>query len=56
VRTLQNLGIEYNDDEFLYPHDPPWPQESFDYPYGQAPEIGTPPSSTPATMPCCTPW
>lgn len=39
VKTLQALDVAYHDDEFLYPHDPPWPQESFDYPYGQAPAI-----------------
>ena len=39
VKTLQRLGIVYGDDEFLYPHDPPWPQDMFDYPYGMAPPI-----------------
>lgn len=39
VSTLRRLRIEYHTDEFLYPHDPPWPQMSFDYPYGQAPAI-----------------
>jgi hypothetical protein len=39
VRTLQAKGVAYHTDEFLYPHDPPWPQMSFDYPYGQAPEV-----------------
>jgi len=46
VRNLKALiGGTYADDEFLYPHDPPWPQESFDYPYGQAPAIDEVPAA-----------
>ncbi len=39
VKAIQRIGRPYGDDEFLYPHDPPWPQEMFDYPYGMAPPI-----------------
>ena len=38
-RRKQALGIQYEADEFLYPHDAPWPEASFDYPYGQAPQV-----------------
>ena len=39
ARKKQQLGVEYEANEFLYAHEGPWPQMSFDYPYGQAPEI-----------------
>jgi hypothetical protein len=39
ARRKQTLGIQYEADEFLYPHDAPWPEASFDYPYGQAPQV-----------------
>jgi len=29
----------YRAEEFSNPHNPLWPQQSFDYPYGQAPEV-----------------
>lgn len=38
-QTLRKLGVLYDEVEFLYAHDGPWPQSSFDYPYGQAPEV-----------------
>jgi len=39
VNRLKALGVTYHTDEFLNPHNPLWPQQSFDYPYGQAPEV-----------------
>ncbi len=36
-QTLQDAP--YKDTEFLYPHNEPWPEQSFDYPYGQAPTV-----------------
>jgi len=38
------LGINYMTSEFLYPTGGPWPQPSFDYPYGLAPEIDNVPA------------
>lgn len=38
-QTLRKLGVLYDEVEFLYANDAPWPQASFDYPYGQAPEV-----------------
>jgi hypothetical protein len=38
-RRRQQLGLPYNDTEFLYPNNEPWPEQSFDYPYGQAPTV-----------------
>ena len=35
----QRMGIRYATSEFLYPSSGPWPRPSFDYPFGQAPEI-----------------
>lgn len=39
ARRKQALGVLYEGDEFLYPSDGPWPEASFDYPYGQAPQV-----------------
>lgn len=39
ARRKQQLGVAYEATEFLYPHDAPWPEASFDYPYGQAPQV-----------------
>jgi len=39
AQRKQALGVLYEADEFLYPHDEPWPEASFDYPYGQAPQV-----------------
>ena len=39
VNRLQTLGVGYRAEEFVNPHNPLWPQQSFDYPYGQAPEV-----------------
>ncbi|MCF7983650.1 MAG: hypothetical protein K9L70_04550 [Thiohalocapsa sp.] len=39
MRTKQRLGVLYHEGEFRYPHNGPWPERSFDYPYGQAPEV-----------------
>jgi hypothetical protein len=39
ARRKQALGVLYDGDEFLYPSDGPWPESSFDYPYGQAPQV-----------------
>jgi hypothetical protein len=39
ARSKQRLKLLYEASEFLYPHDAPWPQASFDYPYGQAPQV-----------------
>ncbi|HVN42020.1 MAG TPA: hypothetical protein VMT50_04500 [Steroidobacteraceae bacterium] len=39
AQRKQALGVLYEADEFLYPHDEPWPEMSFDYPYGQAPQV-----------------
>jgi len=36
---LRELGVTYHTSEFLYPHNAPWPEQSFDYPYGQAPTV-----------------
>ena len=38
-RCTQRLAHPYEASEFLYPHDAPWPEASFDYPYGQAPQV-----------------
>jgi hypothetical protein len=38
-RRTQTLDHPYEASEFLYPHDAPWPEASFDYPYGQAPQV-----------------
>jgi hypothetical protein len=38
-RRRQALGPAYKDTEFLYPNNEPWPEQSFDYPYGQAPTV-----------------
>lgn len=39
ARQRQALGVMYEATEFLYPHNEPWPETSFDYPYGQAPTV-----------------
>ncbi len=42
VNQLQKLlptDKSYRTEEFVNPHNPLWPQQSFDYPYAQAPEI-----------------
>jgi hypothetical protein len=33
------LNLLYNSNEFLYPNNCPWPEPSFDYPYGMGPEV-----------------
>ena len=38
-RAIQRLGIEYKDTEFLYPSNGPWPQQSFDHPFGMSPAV-----------------
>jgi hypothetical protein len=38
-RRRQEVGLPYKDTEFLYPNNEPWPEQSFDYPYGQAPTV-----------------
>jgi hypothetical protein len=38
-RRRQQVGLPYHDTEFLYPNNEPWPEQSFDYPYGQAPTV-----------------
>jgi len=43
-RRTQKLAHPYEASEFLYPHDTPWPEASFDYPYGQAPQVMNIPS------------
>jgi hypothetical protein len=40
---LRKLGVTYKTGEFLYPHNAPWPEQSFDYPYGQAPTVSNVP-------------
>ena len=39
ARRRQTLGVLYKDTEFLYPNNEPWPEQSFDYPFGQAPTV-----------------
>lgn len=39
ARRRQALDVLFKDDEFLYPNNEPWPESSFDYPYGQAPTV-----------------
>ena len=39
VKRIQQLKVLYEGTEFLNPSNPLWPQQSFDYPYGQAPEV-----------------
>jgi hypothetical protein len=43
-RRRQAVAPPYRDTEFLYPNDAPWPEQSFDYPYGQAPTVSNIPS------------
>ena len=38
-RYRQAVAPPYKDTEFLYPNNEPWPEQSFDYPYGQAPTV-----------------
>jgi len=38
-RHRQAIGAPYKDTEFLYPNNEPWPEQSFDFPYGQAPTV-----------------
>ena len=33
------LNLLYKSNEFLYPGNCPWPEPSFDYPYGMGPEV-----------------
>lgn len=33
------LKLDYQSSEFLYPNNGPWPEPSFDYPYGMGPEV-----------------
>lgn len=33
------LNLHYESCEFLYPNNSPWPEPSFDYPYGMGPEV-----------------
>lgn len=44
-QTLRKLEVLYDEAEFLYANDAPWPQASFDYPYGQAPEVTNVPAA-----------
>ena len=44
ARRLRNLGITYAADDFVCPHQPPWPEHSFDHPYGQAPTVANVPA------------
>jgi hypothetical protein len=39
ARQRLALGVQYRTNEFLYPNNEPWPETSFDYPYGQAPTV-----------------
>lgn len=39
AHAKQKMKLLYQSDEFLYPNDSPWPQPSFDYPYGMGPEV-----------------
>lgn len=38
-RSQQKIDPPYKDTEFLYPNNEPWPEQSFDYPYAQAPTV-----------------
>ncbi len=39
ARQRQKLEVMLKDNEFMYPNNEPWPESSFDYPYGQAPTV-----------------
>ena len=39
AQQKHRLGLLYESSEFLYPNNSPWPEPSFDYPYGMGPEV-----------------
>jgi hypothetical protein len=39
THAKNRLGVLYGETEYRYAHNGPWPERSFDYPYGQAPEV-----------------